>query len=422
MAEKLIIEGGKALLGEIEVRGAKNATFPLLSATLLTENECLIRNIPLIEDVFVMIKILESMGAEISWVGKRDIKVSTKFVDPSKIDASLVTKLRGSVLLFGSLLARFGWVKLPQPGGCLIGARPITTHLDAFSQLGIQIEQDNNWFYLKVPKKIKTKRVILNEFSVTATENLLLFLSKVSQKIEILIADGDYPVQELAKFLRKLGVQIQGVGTHRIVIQGTKKLKGASHKILFDPIEAGTFILMSAASKGKVLVKNVEVEFLQLFLKKLKDFGLPFEIKKRNQVLVKPWSYMKIDKVQAMPYPGIATDLLPLFGVVATQTEGLTLLHDPLYEGRLKYLEELNKMGAQIIFADPHRAIIQGPTPLYGIEVRSPDLRGGASLISAALIAKGQTVINNVYQIDRGYEKIEERLQELGADIRRVRD
>lgn len=422
MADKLIICGGRTLRGEIEVRGAKNATFPLLSATLLTEKECLIRNIPLIEDVFVMIRILESMGAKIEWIGKRDIKISTKFVDPFKVNASLVTKLRGSVLLFGSLLARFGWVKLPQPGGCLIGARPITTHLDAFFQLGIQIEQNNNWFYLKVPKKIKTRRVILNEFSVTGTENLLLFLSSIPQRTEILIADGDYPIQELAKFLRKMGVQIQGVGGHRIVIRGRKKLKGATYKILFDPIEAGTFILMTAVAKGKVLVKNVELEFLSLFLKKLRDFGLPFEILKKKQILVKPWSYMKIDKVQAMPYPGIATDLLPLFGVIATQTEGLTLLHDPLYEGRLKYLEELNKMGAQIIFADPHRAIIQGPTPLYGIEVRSPDLRGGASLISAALIAKGETIINNVYQIDRGYERIEERLQRIGADIKRLSD
>lgn len=418
--EQFIIEGETSLRGEVEVRGAKNAAFPLLAATILTREECILKNLPLIEDVFRMIELLKSMGAEIDWIGERDLKISCKDISPEKKDESIITKFRGSVLLMGSLLSRFKKVKLPQPGGCLIGARPINTHLDAFAQLGVKIEQDGSYFFLEAPEKLKSNKVILEEFSVTATENLLIFLSSYPQKTVIEIADGDYCVQDLGKFLQKMGARIEGLGTHRIVIEGVKNLKGGEHQIIFDPIEAGTFILMTAASKGRVLIKNAELEFLELVLKKLKRFGLDFEIPDKNQILVKPWVHLKIDKVQAMPYPGVPTDLLPLFGVLATQTEGLTLLHDPLYEGRLKYLEELNKMGAQIIFADPHRAIVNGPTPLYGIEVRSPDLRGGASLIAGALIAKGRTVINNIYQIDRGYEKIEERLQKLGAKIKRV--
>jgi UDP-N-acetylglucosamine 1-carboxyvinyltransferase len=420
MAEKFVINGGIPLRGEIEARGAKNATFPILAATLLTNDECVVENIPLIEDVFRMIEILESMGVKVEKTGERSLKIKADNVEPEKIKGELVSKLRGSVLLFGPLLARFGQIKFPQPGGCLIGVRPISTHLDAFSQLGVEIRREDGYFILKAPETLKTNKVILNEFSVTGTENLLLFLSSYPQKTIIKTADGDYPVQELAKFLTKMGVTIEGIGTHTVIIEGKKELKGVKHTIMNDPIEAGTFILMAAATKGKVIVRNVEIKFLELVLKKLKDFGLPYEIIDQSSIKVEPWSLLKMEKIQALPYPGIPTDLLPLFGVLATQTEGLTLLHDPLYEGRLKYMEELNRMGAQIIFADPHRAIVDGPTPLYGIEVSSPDLRGGASLIAGALIAKGTTVINNIYQIDRGYEKIEERLQKLGVDIKRV--
>ncbi len=418
--EKFIIEGPTSLKGEIEVRGAKNATFPLLAAAILTDRECIIRNVPLIEDVFRMVELLKSMGARLDWIDKRDLKICCKEIDPAKKDEKIITKFRGSILLMGALLARFKKVKLPQPGGCLIGARSINTHLDAFSQLGVKIDKEDAYFVLEAPDKLKAEKVILEEFSVTATENLLLFLSSYPQKTVIKIADGDYCVQETGKFLQKMGAKIEGLGTHTIIVKGTKELKRAEHSVIFDPIEAGTFILMSAASKGKVLIKNVELEFLELIVKKLKNFGLKLEIKNNKEVLVKPWTHLKIGKVQAMPYPGVSTDLLPLFGVLATQTEGLTLLHDPLYEGRLKYLEELNKMGAQIIFADPHRAIVNGPTPLYGIQVSSPDLRGGASLIAGSLIAHGETVINNIYQIDRGYERIEERLQKLGAKIKRI--
>lgn len=420
MSEKFIIKGGKSLKGVIETRGAKNAVFPILAATLLTDKECIIENLPLIEDVFRMIEILESIGAKVSWIGERVLKIKAQDLALSKIRKDLISALRGSVLFYGPLLARFGKVTLPQPGGCIIGARPISTHLDAFSQLGVKIIPGKDFFTLKLEKPIKERVVILNEFSVTATENILLFASLFPTKTTIKIADVDYQVQELIKFLKKMGVKAKEVSSHTIIIQGKRKLNGVRHRLIYDPIEAGTFMITAAATKGNVLVKNVELSFLTLLFKKLKDAGVPLEVVSPKSVRVRPWKVLKIDKIQTLPYPGIHTDFQSAFGVLATQAQGSTLIHDPLYEGRLKYLEELNKMGAKIFFADPHRAIITGPTQLFGAELGPLDLRGGAALIIAGLLAKGQTIIENIYQIDRGYEKIEERLQGLGADIKRV--
>jgi UDP-N-acetylglucosamine 1-carboxyvinyltransferase len=417
MADHFVIQGDKPLRGVIEARGAKNAAFPILAASLLTNKECTISNLPLIEDVFRIIELLKSMGAKVTWEGERCIKIKNSQIDPDQMRGDLIGLLRGSVLLFGPLLARFGSVKFPQPGGCIIGARPIDAHLDGFRQLGVEITKDSNKYLLS--GKGSGGTVILNEFSVTATENLMLFASLIPKRTVIKTADQDYQVQELAKFLKKMGVRIKGIGTHQLIIEGKRRLDGAAHRIMNDPIEAGTFILTAAACKGDVLVKNVEVDFLELPLKKLKDFGVPCEISGKT-VRVRPWKQLKIDKIQSLPYPGIPSDLQSAFGVLATQAKGSTLIHDPLYEGRLKYLEELNKMGAEIYFADPHRAIINGPTQLYGRELGSFDLRGGAALIIAGLVAKGESIINNIYQIDRGYEKIEERLQKLGAIIKRV--
>ena len=420
MTEQFIIHGGKPLQGEIETRGAKNAAFPILAATLLTKEECIIDNLPLIEDVFRMVEILKGMGSEVSWAGERTIKIKNSHIDPRALREDIVGRLRGSVLFQGPLLARFGRVQSLQPGGCIIGARPIDTHLNGFAQLAVNVKKFGKNYLLENNNKNSGGRVILDEFSVTATENLMIFAGLTSSKTVIKTADQDYQVQELAGFLAKMGVRIRGAGTHEVSVEGSKKLKGVRYKLMYDPIEAGTFILTAAASKGNVLVKNVEVDFLELPLKKLKDFGVPWKIIGKKSVRILPWKKLVMDKIQSLPYPGIPSDLQSAFGVLATQAKGSTLIHDPLYEGRLKYLEELNKMGAEIYFADPHRAVINGPSQLRGRELGPMDLRGGAALIIAGLIAKGRTTINNIYQIDRGYEKIEERLQKIGADIKRV--
>lgn len=448
--QKFIICGGKKLKGEVEIRGAKNAAFPVLCASLLTKEPCVIENLPLVEDVFKMLRIIERMGAEVSWLGKRTIKIKCAKIDPSKIPYELVGFLRGSILLLGPLLSRFGKLEIPPPGGCMIGARPIDSHLDAFSQLGTEIKRvpskiskkssssafliSEVYYFRKTKnkpqefhtasflkeKEKKAREVVLREFSVTSTENVLLFSALQPQKTIIKIADFDYQVQELVSVLRKMGVSIEEKEGHTLEVRGAKNLKGFRHKLISDPIETGTFIIASLITKGEVLLKEAQLSFLDLFLKRLYDFGAKFKILDEHTIKIFPSKHLKIDKIQSLPYPGIHTDLQPELGVLATQTEGPTLIHDPLFEGRLRYLDELNKMGADIIFCGPHRAVVYGPTVLTGIEIPSPDLRAGAALILAGLIAKGKTIINNIYQIDRGYERIEQRLQKLGADIKRI--
>ena len=419
MEEKFIIQGGNPLKGEVEIRGAKNAAFPILIASLLTKETCVIDNIPLIEDVFKMIKILEAMGAEISWIGKRKIEINSSKVRPSKIPFNLVGCFRGSVLLLGGLLGRFNKVKIPSPGGCIIGVRPIDTHLDAFEQAGVKIFQESKFYRFEKRKQDKSLEIVLKEISVTATENMLLFAATNPKKTVIKIADQDYQVQDLIEVLEKMGVEIKNPGIRELEILGKKRLKGFKHTIMYDPIEAGTFIIATLATKGQVTIKNAELSFLSLFLKRLKDFGANFKIIDSKTIRVLPSKKFKIDKIQSLPYPSIHSDLQPELGVLATQTRGPTMIHDPLFDGRLRYLNELNKMGADIIFCDPHRAIVYGPSQLQGIEIPSSDLRAGAAMIIAGLIAKGTTIIHDIYQVDRGYEKIEERLQKLGADIKR---
>lgn len=436
MREKFVIQGGKPLEGEIEVRGAKNAAFPVLAATLLTEKPCLIKNLPLIEDVFRMIELLESLGAEISWQGERELKIQSSQISLERVKADIVSALRGSILLYGSLLSRLGKVALPQPGGCIIGARPLDAHLDVFEQLGVQIKKEGNSLDLKRGKTKKEREILLSEFSVTATSNALLAAACLAGETVLKTADQDYQVQELLKVLAKMGVKVKEFGSHKIVIEGKEELEGFEHTLISDPIEAGTFVVLAAATKGNVLIKKVPFEFLELFFRKMEKAGLPMEIdKERGEVRVLPWENLsearksgekgatglRLGKVQALPYPGLHTDLLSAIAVLATQADGSTLIHDPLYEGRFKYLEELNRMGAKIFFADPHRVVVQGPTPLYGKKLGSIDLRGGAALIIAGLIAEGKSTIDNIYQIDRGYEKIEKRLQKIGADIRRIK-
>ena len=263
--EKFVIRGGNRLEGEIDVKGAKNAAFPILAATILVKEDCVIKNLPLIEDVFRMLEILESMKVKVEWIGKRTVRINTQKLNPTTINKEAILRFRGSVLLYGPLLARFGKIYLPKPGGDIIGARPIDTHLDAFSQLGIAVKSLRQGFELQFATKVKNKVIVLNEFSVTATENLLLFCALQPERIVIKIADMDYQVQELIRALRKMGVWIRVSGLHEITIQGKKKLKGFSHTIIPDPIEAATFIVMAVGTQGKVLVKNVPLQFLDFF-------------------------------------------------------------------------------------------------------------------------------------------------------------
>lgn len=417
--EKFVITGGRPLKGKIEVRGAKNAATPILAACLLTKEPCIINNLPLIGDVFRMIEIIESLGAKVEWLSKRKIKIQAKDIDQTKIKKEIVSKLRSSILLIGPLLGRLQEVKMPHPGGCLIGARPVDTHFQALTDLGAEFSQDNNFYYLNC-LKLKGAKIVLKEFSVTGTENALMAAVLAQGQTEIKMAAAEPYIQDLAKFLKKMGAKIKGQGTHRLQIEGVKRLRGAVHTLISDPIEAGTFLILGAATKSKIVVKNIKADHLDGVLAKLKEFGVKMKIT-RNEIEILSSAGLKAAKVVTRIYPGIATDLQAPFGVLATQAQGTSLIFDTLYEGRLKYINQLKKMGAKATILDPHRALISGLTPLKGKKITSFDLRAGATLIIAALVAQGQSEISEAYQVDRGYEKIEERLQALGADIKRIK-
>ncbi|MCK5332343.1 UDP-N-acetylglucosamine 1-carboxyvinyltransferase [Candidatus Parcubacteria bacterium] len=418
--QKFIINGGKPLRGEIDVKGSKNATTPILSACLLTKEECIIDNIPQISDVLKMIEILQSIGVETEWIEKGKLKMKAgDNVDPEKMDFEIVGHMRSSILLLGSLLARFKKFKIKQPGGCIIGARPVGVHFEALEALGAKITTENG-FYCFEAEKLIGKTIILKEFSVTATENLMMAASLAEGITTIKIAAIEPHVQDLGRFLNKMGARIKGMGIHTIEIQGVEKLHGAKHKIIPDPIEAGTFAIAAIATKGNVTINNVNTHELDLVIEKLREIGGNIETK-NNQLLIKPSLRLKaVRKIETRTYPGVPTDLQAPFAVLATQAEGTTLIHDTMYEGRLAYINELNKMGANATICDPHRALISGPTPLYGQDITSFDLRAGATLVIAALLAEGKSTIDNIAQIDRGYEDIEIRLQDIGADIQRV--
>lgn len=418
MVQQLIIQGNKELKGEVIVRGSKNAAGAILFATLLTKEECLIDNLPLVSDIMDVVQLLESMGARVEWVAERKVKIQNKDINPSKIDFAIASRIRLSTLLIGALINRFGDFKISRPGGDRIGLRPITTHLKALAELGVEAGEGNG-FYSFRSDGLQGKEIVMSEFSVTATENVLMASCLARGKTVIKGAAAEPEVQNLAEFLKKLGAKIEGEGTHTILVEGVANLGSAEIKVIPDRVEAGTFLVIGALKGDGVKIKNVVTSHLDLFLAKIKELGA--RIKTREGMIeVFPSAGFKPARVQAFPYPGFPTDLLPLIVPILTQAQGKSLVHDPLYENRFNYVLELRKMGADIEIVDPHRAFVFGKTPLRGVKIESWDIRAGASLVVAGLLAQGETVIGNVGQIDRGYEKIEERLQGLGADIKRV--
>lgn len=419
MSERFIIEGGKKLRGEIRVGGYKNAAGGILAASLLCDEDCIIDNVPLVSDILGLLEILKEMGSKIEWLGKRKIKINNQKIDPQKLNFEEIQKSRVSVLLLGPLLVRFKNFKFAHPGGDRIGLRPISTHLEALKELGAEISEDGSFYHFKA-KKILGKEVVLREFSVTATENLMMAATLAKGKTVIKLAATEPQVQDTGKFLKEMGAKIEGLGTHQIQIEGVKKLKGAYYEIVSDLLEAGTFIIGAAISQGEVRLKNLNLEHLTSFLNKLQEIGVKIKKDSQDSLIVFPSRELKATKIQALPFPGFSTDLIPLTIPLLTRAKGKSLIHDPLYENRLNFVQELRKMGADIEIVDPHRAFIFGKTKLRGSRIESWDIRAGASLIIAGLAASGKTIIENISQIDRGYEKIEERLKKLGANIKRI--
>lgn len=418
----LNIQGQIDLKGSIEVLGSKNAALPILASSLLFTRPVQILNVPQIEDVFRMVEILESMGVKTRWEAARKLSLDASKATPETLNQKLVQTLRASILIIGPLLARFKHCRIAHPGGCGIGVRPLDTHFQAFKDLGITITSsgpEDAKMYEFNAEKLHGGEVILEEFSVTATENVLMLVSLLPKATEIKIAAAEPHIRDLITVLAKSGVNIHAKGDHIINIKGRTQLKPISHTIIPDYLEAGTFLILSALFKGQVGVKNVPLAYLDAFRKKMQDVGVTLKTKNKQMYAI-PGKTLQATKIQTLPYPGFPTDLQAPFGLLLTQAQGSSLIHEPLYEKRFGYLGELQKLGANTQILNPHEAKITGQTPLTGARITSFDLRAGITVILAALIAKGQTTIENVYQVDRGYEAIDTRLQMLGAHIQRT--
>lgn len=421
---KFIVNGGKELHGEVKIAGSKNSALAVLSACLLVSGQCEIENVPDILDVRNFLEILKSLGAKTQFENHK-VTVDTSRLENKSPSADQVGKLRGSILLLGSLLARFGYVKLPYPGGDAIGSRPIDVHLDGFRKLGAQVNERGGSIEIQ-GEELVGNRIVLGVTSVTGTENLILASVQARNVTEIRMAATEPHVQDLCRFLNKTGARIEGVGTPSLRITGVEKLEGTSFKICPDEIEAVTFCVAAAATRSELTIINADLQHLDAPLSALDRMGVKFiwhpgknhddgriEIKKSAA----PYHATKI--ITGV-FPQLLTDEQPMLGVLATQAEGETSIHDWIYEGRQGYLKALVQLGAKVEFDDVHRARITGLTPLHGAEIKTPDLRAGASVLIAALVATGESIIYNAEIIDRGYERLDERLNNLGADIRRV--
>jgi UDP-N-acetylglucosamine 1-carboxyvinyltransferase len=415
-----VISGGKKLSGSIEVAGSKNAILPIMAACLLTDEECVIENVPRIKDVETLSEIMREIGAQVSYKNHR-LSISAKRIGKEEPNSEKVGKFRSSIFLLGALLARRGHVSMAYPGGDKIGARPIDTHLFGLEHLGARVYKNHADISVKTDK-LTGGKIVLPESSVTGTETLLMAAVLAVGETVIKLAATEPHVQDLANFLNKMGAKISGQGTSTIVVSGVKKLHGASHAIVPDYLEAGTFACLGAATRSELEVKNIDPEHLDSVFILLEQMGVEFQVGHKNLYIKRPKEIYKAAVIQTGLYPKLSSDILPTFAVLATQAKGTSLVHDWMYEGRLTYIAELIKMGANAIIADPHRALITGPTPLIGTEINGLDIRAGITLVIAGLVAEGKTIIREAEHVDRGYEKIEERLHKIGADIKRVED
>jgi UDP-N-acetylglucosamine 1-carboxyvinyltransferase len=413
---KFIIEGGHHLQGAITIAGNKNAALPIIAATVLTDELCVIDNLPAISDVKIMLDILKYLEKEVIFEGPHSCKISGT-INKNKIDAGLASFLRASVLYLSVLLARSGEVHLAPPGGCVIGRRNIEQHLDVIKKLGAEVEV-NNQGYLAFLKKAKPAYLFLKEASVTATENAMLLASAIPGTTFIDNAACEPHVTDLAIVLGKMGVKLKGAGSNKIQIDGKKKLAGFQHRIIPDHIEAGTLAIAAACTKSELVINDAYQSHFHMMEYYLKNMGVNLKFLDDKTLKIRPVELVgKIKKIQAGLWPSFPTDLMSPMIVLATQTKGTTLCHDWLYESRMFFVDKLIIMGAQIIQCDPHRVIVTGPTNLRGQELSSPDIRAGMALVIAALSAAGTSIIDRAELIDRGYEDIAERLTKLGAKI-----
>ena len=419
--EKFIIKGGKKLSGEIKVGGAKNAALKFFAAALLSKELWQLRNVPNIEDIVRMGEILSDLGVEVNKKGENGYDICASNIKSNILDEDKTRKLRASIVLTVPLLLRTGKAEFHHPGGCLLGKRPIDIFLDGFKAFGANVKWSKNKYIISA-KKIRGADFFFRQISVTATETLMMLGVMAQGRTVLKNAAQEPEIQSLAEFLNKCGAKIKGAGTSTIIIDGVKEIRSGIYETMPDRIEAGSFAILAAATNSNVKIKKMNPAHLEVLWQIFKEIGVNFSLGNDYAVVGRSKNNYKAINIKTHEYPGLATDIQPPLTVLLTQLKGLSMVHETIYEGRLFYTDILNKMGANIILCDPHRVVISGPTVLSGAKVFSPDIRAGIALIIAGLMAKGETIIENIYQIDRGYEKIDERLRAIGADIKRVSD
>jgi len=420
MLDKLVIQGGNPLTGEVHISGAKNATLPLIAASILSEDGLELENVPDVMDVRTLLKAMERLGAIVDFQAETGkLLLNTSKVRPDEIPYDIVRKMRASVLLMGPLLGRFREAHVYTPGGCAIGSRPIDEHIHAFQKLGADHRIESGFAILRAPK-IKGTRILFDRVTVTGTENTVMAAVLAEGETVIDHAANEPEVADLCDCLKNMGAKIDGIGTGRISIEGVPTLHRTTHKVIPDRIEAGTYMMAIAASGGNGTLTAVNPEHLRIPIEKLVEAGVTVVTGKDTISVEAPHGVHPVD-VETSPYPGFPTDLQAQFMALLTQAEGVSFIKETIFENRFQHVQELNRLGARLKI-DGNRVIVRGGTTLQGAEVMATDLRASASLVIAGLTASGTTTIHRIYHLDRGYHNFEAKLRSLGADISRVSD
>lgn len=418
--EKIIVEQSPSLHGRVKVSGAKNAVLPIVAACLLSREKCIIENVPNLMDVEVLCELLSSIGADVKKAKKDELSINSKWIDNFDVPYSLTRKMRASFLVMGPLLARMGRARISLPGGCAIGSRPIDLHLKGFEALGAEIVMENGYIDAKADK-LKGNSIYLDFPSVGATENILMAATLAEGQTIIENAAEEPEIVDLANFLIKMGAKIIGAGTDTIRIEGMDELKGAKHQVIPDRIEAGTYMVGAAMTRGDIIIDNIVSLHLHPLIAKLKETGTLIEESEDGSIRVIGPEQILRTNIKTMPYPGFPTDMQAQMMALLSIAKGTSVVMETVFENRFMHVDELRKMGAQI-HTDDRCAIIEGVEYLTGAQVKATDLRAGAALVLAGLVAKGKTIIDNIYHIDRGYDHIEEKLRSLGAIIYRKKE
>jgi UDP-N-acetylglucosamine 1-carboxyvinyltransferase len=424
--ESFVIEGGTPLCGTVRPAGNKNAALPILAACLLTADPVTLENVPRIRDVEEMIELMAALGVDVEWREQNTVRVWASDVTSTKLDPELCERIRASILFAGPLLARFGAADVPPPGGDVIGRRRVDTHLMALAALGAEIEVGRE-YRLRAPDGLRGAEVYLDEASVTGTENALMAAALASGETTIVNAACEPHVQDLCHLLTRMGAQVDGIGSNVLTVHGVSELRGCSHRIGADHIEVASFIGLAAVTGGDLVIEDAAVQHLRAIRHTFHRLGVDIECE-GDRVHVRPDQPLRIvddlhdqiPKIEDGPWPMFPADLTSIAVAVATQATGTVLIFEKMFENRLVFTDKLVSMGARIILCDPHRAVITGPAKLYGYRMESPDIRAGMAMLIASLSAEGTSRIGNVGQIDRGYERIDDRLRALGARIERT--